>query len=77
MTSEFDKTVKDLISKYGKREVEAGLEVEKEHDDVTKGDKVKRAKIAAAHLREVPTYYKKLKKYVEGNHTSPSPKRRQ
>lgn len=70
MTSEFDKTVNDLISKYGKSEVEAGLEVEKEHDDITKGDKVKRAKIAAAHLREVPTYYKKLKKYVEGNHAS-------
>jgi hypothetical protein len=65
MTSKFDKTVNDLISKYGKNEVDMGLEVEKEHDDVTKGDKVKRAKIASAHLREVPDYYKKLKKFVE------------
>ena len=65
MTSEFDKIVKNLTSKYGKREVESGLNTEKEHDDVTKGDKTEIAKITKAHLEEEPSYYKKLKKYVE------------
>lgn len=65
MTPDFDKIVNSLISKYGKSEVTTGLDVEKEHDDVTKKNKVKRAKIVAAHLKEVPNYYRKLKKYVE------------
>lgn len=65
MTKQFDKIVNDLKNKYGEKEVETGLEVEKEHDDVTKGDKVKTAKIAAAHLKEKPDYYKRLKKCVE------------
>lgn len=65
MTPKFDKFVNDLISKYGKHEVDMGMDVEKEHDDVTHGDKLKTAKIAAAHLKERPDYYKKLKKYVE------------
>lgn len=65
MTPKYDEFIKNLISKYGEKEVKMGLEVEKEHDDVTHGDKMKIAKIAAAHLKEVPDYYKKLKKYVE------------
>lgn len=65
MKSKYDNYIKSLISDYGKKEVESGLDVEKEHQDVTKGDKMKTAKIAAAHLKEVPDYYKKLKKYVE------------
>jgi hypothetical protein len=42
-----------------------GMNVELEHQDVTDGSLVKTAMIAAAHLREVPNYYTKLKKYVE------------
>jgi hypothetical protein len=65
MTPKFDKFVNNLVSKYGKKEVHSGMDIEKEHKDVTHGDKLKTAKIAAAHLKEVPDYYKKLKKYVE------------
>ena len=65
MSSRYDTFIKKLISKYGKKEVIAGLDVEKEHQDITHGDKLKTAKIAAAHLKEKPDYYKKLKKYVE------------
>ena len=65
MTSKFNKFVKNMKRKYPDKEVEDGLEVEKEHDDVTKGDKLKTAKIASAHLKEEPHYYTKLKKYVE------------
>lgn len=42
-----------------------GMGVEMEHKDVTGGDRIMTAKIAAAHLREVPNYYTLLKKYVE------------
>jgi hypothetical protein len=42
-----------------------GMNVELEHQDVTEGSLVKTAMIAAAHLREVPDYYTKLKRYVE------------
>ena len=42
-----------------------GMNTELEHQDVTDGSLVKTAMIAAAHLREVPDYYTKLKKYVE------------
>lgn len=42
-----------------------GMNVELEHQDVTNGDIVMTAKIAAAHLRENPKYYSLLKKYVE------------
>jgi hypothetical protein len=65
MTSEFDKIVKNLTKKYGKSEVNSGLDVEKEHNDVTHGNKADIAKITKAHLDEEPLYYKKLKKYVE------------
>lgn len=63
--SKYNKLINSLISKYGKSEVKTGLKVEKEHDDITKGNKEKIAKIASAHLSEVPDYYHKLKKYVE------------
>lgn len=65
MTPKFDKFVNKLVSKYGKKEVCSGINVEKEHEDVTHGNKLKTAKIAAVHLKERPDYYKKLKKYVE------------
>lgn len=42
-----------------------GMNVELEHQDVTDGSLVKTAMIAAAHLREVPDYYTKLKQHVE------------
>ena len=42
-----------------------GMNVELEHQDVTDGSLVKTAMIAAAHLREVPDYYTKLKQLVE------------
>lgn len=65
MTNSFDTFVNDMLSQWDTNEVKTGLEVEKEHDDVTHGDKLKRAKIVKAHLEEVPNYYAKLKKYVE------------
>jgi hypothetical protein len=42
-----------------------GMNVEMEHKDVTNGDLVLTAKIAAAHLKENPEYYTLLKRYVE------------
>ncbi len=43
-----------------------GMEVEREHWDLTGGALKKTAKVAAAHLCERPDYYKRLKRYVEG-----------
>lgn len=51
--------------KFDPDEFVKGMNVELEHQDVTDGSLVKTAMIAAAHLREVPDYYTKLKKYVE------------
>lgn len=42
-----------------------GMNVELEHADVTNGELVATAKIAAAHLKENPKYYTLLKQYVE------------
>jgi hypothetical protein len=42
-----------------------GMEIEREHRDVTKGGVLATAKIAAAHLCERKDYYKRIKKYVE------------
>ena len=44
------------------KEFAMGMKVELEHDDVTKGDPTKTAKIALAHLKEKPNYYTLLKK---------------
>jgi hypothetical protein len=44
-----------------------GINVELEHRDVTGGDVVKTAKIAAAHLRENPKYYSLLIKHIEND----------
>jgi hypothetical protein len=65
MTTKFDNYISGLVSKFGEKEVGMGMEMEKEHDDITKGDKKKRAKIVKAHLKEKPDYYTRLKKYVE------------
>lgn len=42
-----------------------GMNAELEHQDVTDGSLIKTAMIAAAHLREIPDYYTKIKKYIE------------
>ena len=42
-----------------------GMNTELEHQDVTHGNVVKTAKIAAAHLKENPKYYSLLLKHVE------------
>lgn len=61
--------IKKLYDKLGYsfdfKEFLLGMQVELEHRDITGGDAVMTAKIAAAHLREVPNYYTLLKKYVE------------
>ena len=46
-------------------ELREGMEVEREHRDVTKGRVLDTAKVAAAHLCERRDYYKRLKKFVE------------
>ena len=38
-------------------QLRVGMESEHEHEDVTKGDAVLTARIAAAHIREDPLYY--------------------
>ena len=65
MTNKFDEYINNLIKQFGKTEVDTGMEIEKEHANITHGDKMKTAKIAHAHLKERPDYYKRLKKYVE------------
>jgi len=47
------------------RELNMGMEVEKEHDDLTGGDKKKTKMIVDAHLKEDKKYYSKLKKMEE------------
>ena len=42
-----------------------GMEVEREHRDVTHGGVEDTARIAIAHLCERPDYYKRLKRFVE------------
>ena len=56
-----------IIKKDGKlkicpKEMKKGMEVEKEHNDITKGDKEMIHKIVMAHLKEDKHYYSKLEK---------------
>ena len=53
------------FNKVDLNELTMGIPNEFEHKDVIDHDKIKAAKIALAHLREVPDYYTKLHKYVE------------
>jgi hypothetical protein len=53
--------------KFNPTEFHKGINVEMEHQDVTNGNVIKTAKIAAAHLTENPKYYTLLQKYVEKN----------
>ena len=62
-----EKSLEDLARKHDvsvkslEKQLEMGIEVEKEHTS----DEDKARKIALDHLEEVPEYYSKLKKYVE------------
>jgi len=60
-----DAIMKKMGYKFNPDEFHMGMNVEMEHQDVTNGNVVKTAKIAAAHLTEKPNYYTLLKKYVE------------
>lgn len=42
-----------------------GMEIEREHRDLTKGRVGQTAKIAAAHICERPDYYRRVKRYLE------------
>lgn len=53
------------FNKVDLNELAMGIPNEFEHKDVIDHDKIKAAKIALAHLREVPDYYTKLHRYVE------------
>jgi hypothetical protein len=44
------------------RQIKIGMQVEKEHKDVTHGNKATTLKIVMAHLKEDPLYYDKLAK---------------
>lgn len=57
------------------QEFKKGLKVELEHADVTKKDPIKTAKIALAHLKELPDYYTRLAK-MERNGKKKSNKRK-
>lgn len=57
--------IPNQLKKFDKKQARMGMNVEKEHQDVTHGDTQMTAKIAAAHLREDPKYYSKLKKVEE------------
>jgi hypothetical protein len=42
-----------------------GMEIEREHRDITGGRVLQTAKIAAAHICERRDYYKRIKRFVE------------
>lgn len=46
-------------------QLKKGLKIEREHKDLTKGNRTMEAKITTAHLKEDPGYYKKLDKMEE------------
>lgn len=63
--------LKQRLEKFDKKEVEMGIEVEREHDTDDELDVIKSnidlLKVAIAHLEEDPHYYTKLKKVEESN----------
>ena len=68
-----DKLAEDLgkilnidFTAISRDEFKKGLEVEQEHVDVTQGDPETTAKIALAHLKEMPDYYTKLMAMEKG-----------
>ena len=60
-----DKILEKLGHKFNPTEFFLGMNTELEHTDVTHGNIVQTAKIAAAHLKENPKYYSLLMKHVE------------
>ena len=48
--------------KYDIDQLTRGMNVELEHSDITNGDPILSAKIAIAHLKELPDYYTRLDK---------------
>lgn len=60
-----DAILKKMAYKFDPKEFHVGMNVELEHKDVTNGNVVKTAKIAAAHLKENPKYYTLLKRHIE------------
>ena len=59
-----------IIKKDGKlkicpKEMKKGMEVEKEHNDITHGKEELVRKIVMAHLKEDKHYYSKLEKMEE------------
>lgn len=62
-----DKLIKEIatkykIKKYGMKNLRNGFIVEKEHNNVTKGDPKKTLMIVIAHLKEKKNYYDLLRK---------------
>lgn len=51
--------------RFTARDLAIGMNVEREHYDVTDCNPVTTARIALVHLRERPDYYSRLKRYVE------------
>lgn len=47
------------------KEKKMGIEMEKEHNDITHGDPKLINKLVMAHLKENPNYYSLVKKAVE------------
>lgn len=60
-----DAILKKMGHAFDANEFHMGMNVEMEHQDVTNGNAIKTAKIAAAHLKERPNYYTLLKRHVE------------
>ena len=42
-----------------------GMEIEQEHKDITKGDRIMTARIVLSHLKEIPDYYTRLERMEE------------
>lgn len=59
------KILKVKFQKFDIKDFTVGMNIELEHQDVTGGDLILTGKIALAHLKENPNYYKLLLKYVE------------
>ena len=49
-------------TKISKREWNNGMNIELEHKNITKGNLTLTAKIALAHVTEIPDYYARLRK---------------
>jgi hypothetical protein len=54
-----------LARRFPARDLLVGMNVEREHGNITHCSPVLSAKIALAHLRERPDYYRRLLRYVE------------